>query len=70
MNRLRKKLAISQEELDQLNALEQNAVLGGYGIDVNNNNTVQYCYCTYDNTSAITNTNEADGCYCVCRTNY
>lgn len=66
MKRLEKKLAISQEELDQLNAFEQSAVLGGYGIDIDNNNRTSGCICEYNNHSIINNNNEVDGCLCNC----
>jgi len=35
--------------------------------DVNNLNRVAYCGCIYNNNSAISNTNSADKCACVCR---
>jgi hypothetical protein len=37
-----------------------------YNNDVKNSNTIEYCICTYNNNSLISNLNSIDNCSCVC----
>lgn len=64
--KMNKEIVLTNEELCQL--------IGGVVSlqevaqqDVNNLNKVAYCGCIYNNNSAISNTNTADKCACVCR---
>lgn len=58
----------------ELSQAEMNLLVGGScqnlmfaSDDVNNTNSVAECACSFNNHSAITNTNSADKCMCLCR---
>lgn len=50
------KAVLTKRELDQLRG----------GGDIQNNNTVPSCVCSYDNRSLIENNNIVAGCSCTC----
>ena len=57
-----------------LNQKELNKLIGGQynqdceADDINNNNSVSGCWCSYENSpNAIANNNTAEGCLCLCQ---
>lgn len=74
-NKFNQNMNANMTKLKELNSEELSQLIGGtvgqlneaIAPDVNNLNSVALCGCIYNNTSAISNTNSADKCACVCR---
>jgi hypothetical protein len=52
---------------DSLTKNELSKIMAGSGNDVNNNNSVAQCYCTFNNNSVINNNNSIESCSCTCK---